>query len=49
MPLPKNPESRKKVAQAMAALMKLPPARRKEILRNELDKRSLEVPQKLAQ
>lgn len=32
MPLPTNPEARKRIAKSLAALWKLPPEQRKEVL-----------------
>ena len=46
MPLPKNPEDRKKVARAVVSLMKLPPPKRKEVLHNEMRMRGLTAPPK---
>ena len=42
MPLPKNKEARARIAKAVVALMKLPPAQRKRMLHDEMDKRGLQ-------
>ena len=42
MKLPKDSEERKKVASAVASLLRLPPAKRRQIVDNEMRKRGLQ-------
>ena len=44
MPLPKNPEARKRIARAVVALFKMLPEKRKEVISEEMRRRGLEVP-----
>ena len=47
MPLPKNPAERKKAVEAVTALSKLPPERRKAVMRKVMERRGLDVPAQL--
>ena len=43
MPLPKNPQARKRMAKAVATLSKLPPKKRRELIEDEKARRQGKV------